>query len=302
MTQSDTEASQAPTPGAKPAVPVSSTLLGSFVSTLVGHLGRLLSPTLVQRVLTWSREIGQWAVIAGAALTVVYAIYAAVKFDSFSHFLTGLGLVLGLAVGQFAAMRFLGAGETLVANSPSRLASPAFLECLGLLLLFGALGVLVGGIRVAILVESAVPLVPAVFVTVLMVLVAAIALHPALVNVEVSEGGAGEEAIGLLSFFFKTTLRIVPVLFLVGSVGGALAILVSFTESGRAVAGQLAVFGNMLPMRISYMTVGFLGTASVLVACLVPLVAWFAFLLQYLLIDLIRAILVVPARLEALRR
>ena len=276
------------------------TMMGDFVASLLDRIARWLNPAFVERSLAFARDTGQFAVLVGGALTLLYAIYAAIKFNSFALFLTGLGLVAALAVAQFAATRFLNAAVRTIANTPSRIGSPAFLECAGLLILLGAAGSLLGGLVTSIQVTSIIPLLPAVFFTATLVYFGAIALHPKLVNVEPGDGTAGEEAIGLLSFFCKTGLKLVPLFFLLLAVGGDLAIIASFFSSGQAFASSIgSVLQTVpLPMGVPY---GLTGSAVVLVACLLPLVAYFIFLLQYLLLDVLRAVLCVPAKLDALR-
>ena len=95
-----------PPPAAATRTPVvASTILGDFVGSLLGRIARWLSPGFVERSLSFSRDVGQYAVLVGAALTLVSAIYGAIKFNSFAVFLTGLGLVAALAVARAAVLR-----------------------------------------------------------------------------------------------------------------------------------------------------------------------------------------------------
>ena len=115
------------------------------------------------------------------------------------------------------------------------------------------------------------------------------------------DGTAGEEAIGLLSFFVKTSLKLAPLFFALLAVAGSLAIVAGFFEGGQSFA---SVVGSVLetvplPLAVPY---GFAGSAVVLLACLIPIGAYALFLLQYLAIDVLHAILSVPGKLDALRR
>ena len=248
--------------------------------------------------LAFSRDIGQYAVLVGCGLTLLYAIYAAIKFNSFAMFITGIGLIAAIAVAQFAAKRFLAAAVRIIDTTPSRIASPAFLECAGLLFLLAALGTLVGGCVTSIRAETVLPLLPALLFAASLTYGGAVALHPKIANVEIADGTAGEEAIGLLAFFLKTGPRC-PV-FLLLAVGGDLAILVSFSQSGQGFAAAISAVLQVVPLPLEA-PAGLAGSAVVLVAALLPLLAYFVFLLQYLLIDLIRAVLCVPAKLDALK-
>jgi hypothetical protein len=281
----------------------SATLLGDFVGSLLNRIAAWLSPSFVESSLAKSRQWGQYAVLGGVGLTLLYAIYAAIKFNSFAFFMTGIAFVAALAVAQFAAIRFLTAATRTIANTPSQISSPAFLECTGLLLLLASAGLLVGGVVAAIRVESVLPLLPAVVIGAAFLYAGATALHPKLVNVELGLSSAGEECVGLLSFFSKTGLKLVPLFFLLLAVGGDLAIIASFTQNGQAFASAVTSALQYAPLAVPIDTsAGFGGSAVVMMGALLPMIGYFLFLLGYLAIDLVRAVLVVPSKLEALRR
>ncbi len=278
-----------------------STVLGEFVGSMLNRVAGWLSPSFVERSLGSARDIGQYAVLGGTALTLLYAIFAAIKFNSFALFGTGLGFIVALAVAQFAAIRFLNAATRTIANTPSQISSPAFLECTGLLLLLAAVGSLAGGVVTAIRVESIIPLLPAFFFAATFTYFGATALHPKLVNVNLGVGSAGEEGVGLLSFFFKAALKLVPLYFVLLAIGGDLAILASFTERGQAFASVVGSVLQFVPIPMDT-SAGFSGSAVVMLAALLPMIGYFLFLLGYLVIDLVRAVLSVPTKLDALRR
>lgn len=278
-----------------------STVLGDLVSTVLERVAGWLNPSFVERSLGLSRDFGQYAVLGGAALTLLYAIFAAIKSNSFAMFMTGVGVIVALAIAQFAAVRFLGAGTRTIANTPSRVSSPAFLECAGLLILLAAAGTLIAGIVTAIQLESFVALLPALFLAATFTYVGAVALHPKLVNVEIGEGSAGEEATGLISFALKTGLKIVPLFFLLLAVGGDLAILASFSERGQALASSVQSVLSYIPFSLNA-GAGMASSLVVVMAALLPMAAYFAFLLCHLSVDLVRAVLCVPGKLDALRK
>jgi hypothetical protein len=292
-----------PVPGHRVVISPRSTntLMADFVAGLLARTSRALAPALIETSLTAAKKFGHFAVLAGAALTIVYAIFGAIKYDSFAIFAVGLGLVVALAVAQFAAIRFLSAADAIIANTPSRISSPAFLECAGLLIVLLAAITLLGGIGGAISARSLMPLVPAVLLGLTLTCFGAIALHPEVVNVQLAPGSAGEEAIGLLSFLFKGGLKLVPWFFLVLSAAGSLTILLGFFGNGGAFANLAHAAANSLPLPVQ-VPGGLSGSALVLVACLVPILSYFVFLLEYLVVDVLRAVLSVPAKLDAMRR
>jgi hypothetical protein len=277
------------------------TLLADFVGGLLNFVARILNPALVERCFAFAKNFGHFAVFTGAGLTAVYAIVVAIKENSFASFATGLAIAVALAVAQFVATKFLGAADTTIATTPSRVASPAFLECVGLIALLAAAGLFVTGLVSAIRFESIAPFVPALLFSLSLTFFGAVALHPQIASVSVGQGSAGEEAIGLLSFFFKAWLKLVPVYFFLLATAGALTVLMSLFGGGQMLTNMAQGLMAVVPMA-GLVPPGFAGSGLVLMACLLPLGAYFIFLLQYLVLDVIRAVLVVPAKLDALKR
>lgn len=277
------------------------TLLGDSVGRVLRIVSNVLNPALVQGALALAKRVGHYAVLVGGALTLAYAIYAGIRDNSFGVFAVGLGLVAALAVAQYAAMRFLDAADTLIANTPGHVSSTAFLECAGLLVLLFAGSTLLGGIAASIRLGDITLLLPALLVTVVCTALGAIALHPALANTHPSTGSAGEEAVGLLSFAAKAGLKIVPLYFGLLAITGTLAVLLSFFSRDGSVAGAAGAMLDSLPVRLP-VPGGQIGTAAIITACLIPIFAYAGFLLYHLAIDLVRAVLSLPGKLDALRR
>ena len=280
--------------------PPRSTVLGDFVGMGLGFVPRVLSPDFVGTSLGLARRLGHYAVLVGAALTLLYGLFAAIKYQSFAIVGIAIVLTVAVAVAQFAASRFLDAADKVIDNTPGRVSSTAFFECAALLLLLLAVVMLVGGVSTTINLRSFVPLLPAVFGTVALTYLSALLLHPHTINVHVGEGSAGEEAIGILTTFFKAYLKLVPLFFFLLAVLGGLTLLTSFFGDG-ATAGVAQVVMQWVPLPINA-PYGLVGASVLLVACLLPIFAYFMFLLQYLFLDVLRAILSVPAKLDALKR
>jgi hypothetical protein len=277
------------------------TLMGDTVGGGLGVVARVLNPTLVESVLSWAKRGGHYAVLGGGALTLVYAIYAAIRQNAFSVFMLGLGLVVALAVAQYVAMRFLDAADNLIDATPSRVSSTAFLECAGLIVLLMAAGVLLSGVTGAIALGSLLPLVPALLGAVALTCFGAMALHSRMANVSAGSGTAGEEAIGLLAFFFKAGLKLAPLGFALFAIVGALAVLMSFFGTGGFVAASAQNILSSLPVSVP-VPAGLAGSTLLVVACLVPIAAYFVFLLQYLMVDLARAVLSLPGKIDGLKK
>jgi hypothetical protein len=296
MTSDPSASSQAPASTAG-FLPLQSTLLGDIVAKLLGLISAILSPGLLENSLGASKRLGHYTVLAGAVLTVIYGLIMAIKLEAFQLLITALLFVGVIAVAQFAAGRFLDAADKIIRSTQSRVSSPAFFECVGLISIILAIALLLSGLGAAIYMRSFPALVLPLILVVIMVSFATIMLHPNIVNVAVGEGTAGEEAIGIITTFMKAKLKLVPLVFFLFAILGSLIVLAGFFGDRFAMA-----FAQYFPFSTGGLPFGFVGAALIVVACMVPILVYFVFLLQYLFLDVIRAVLAVPGKLDSLRR
>jgi len=224
-------------------------------------------------------KVGHLGLVLAEATCILLGLVAAIKMSNWKLFPAGIGLGLLLAIFQYTATRFLDAGKALLDSSPSRLGSAAFLDCLavlaevlGLVLFFtrlmeGSLTSFFVGLALWALCDA----------------VAFIALHPEMINLTVEgETRAGEEAIGILSFGVKALVRIVPIAFGVGAVLGSISLLIA----------TFAMMGKAGPE-------GVLSALRLIAGCvLLPFLSYVVFAFYHLTIDLLRAILVLPSKLD----
>jgi len=246
----------------------------------------------LQSLLNWCRSafppetfasLGQFLVRAGhigllsaLVLSVVFGVSAALKLSNWIYLLFGLGVALVLWVLQFTADRFLNAGDALVSDSPTKLRSTAFLDCACLLaeaagiLVFISFAMLARGMQqwgLLLIGLAGWGLADA---------VAYVSMHPVLLNIDTSEDvSAAEEAIGILSFFAKVAVRIVPIAYGVGAVLGAVGLLCGIVS----VISDGLVLTAMASIRL-------VGLCSIL-----PLLSYVLFAFYHLAIDLMRAVL-----------
>lgn len=282
-----------------------STILGDTVGKILGRVSGWLSAALLDSSLKFAGRYGHFAVLAGAVFGLIFAAVLASRLHSLSLFFTaGVGFVLVVAVAQFSAQRFMTAGTRLLANTPNRLSSKSFLECVGLFAVLGAVGALLGGIVTSIQSDSMLPLIPAVLMTAYLLFFAMTALHPEELNVNVvGETTAGQEAISLLSFFTKVGLKLAPLYFFLLAVAGAIFILLALFNIGQAAAaGQMLLAMLPMPPMMGMVAQNSPGQMLVLLACLAPVLIYFFFLLWYLVLDLMRAILAIPGKLDELKK
>jgi hypothetical protein len=250
------------------------------------------------RVMTVSRyealesrveKIGHYALIAAAALGLIYGIVAAFKWDQLSPFLMGIAWLPCVGVAQYAAFKFSSTARGLIRTSGSQLSSQSFLVCLALWSLILGIITLVGFTYMAIRMDSFSSFGMGVGAFVIFELVVWLCLNPVLLNISIIPAStAGEEAIGVLTFFMKTLLRLVPIAFGVGVIVGDVEIIAAII---RLFRGQ------------EYSVMGVAsGAWMVLGSAALPLIGYVLFVLNYLVLDIIRAILSVPGKLDIIGR
>jgi hypothetical protein len=237
-----------------------------------------------------ARQTGHLAFVLAAVLLVLGFFVLGIRSDSFRLSFSALLLIAPAAILlHFIAALFLDAGASLLRKSPSELSSSAiltffalaFFACGVLCFVLGLYGVILGGslLSLGICLGAAA----------LLFYACGLALNPATVNVNPAGGlSAGEEALGILLFLIKVPLRLVPFLFGVGSVVGVCAAIyllyLVFTQEPLFIQEQAYLIAR-----------GILGVA------LLPLAAYLTFVLSALLVELYRAILRIPGKLDALR-
>ena len=255
----------------------------------IGLARKMLSKDLLDNVDELGKKVGNVALIVAALFFFIGMVIVGIKNKDFLA-TPGMGLVYVLAfcLAQYVAIKFLDAGKTLIEKSPSRLSSSAILECVALLAILGAVGALGGGIFMSIGMKSVQPLIAGLGATLILLYLAGTALNSEVVNVKVAgDASAGEEAIGIYAFLLKVHLRLVPFVYGVSLLG--LALLLIYTSVTLPFKDFASSIFLIQP-----------GTQIMFIA-LMPFGIYVAVLFLYLTIDVIRAILVIPGKLDKLK-
>lgn len=252
----------------------------------------LLHQSFFEANVKWLIRAGSHGLVVAAALGFLYAATVAIKADALSPFLYGLGWILAVLLILYVATQFAGSGESLLKSSPSQLSSLAFLNSFSLIaLVFGWL-LLLGCLFLAINTEELDFLWVGLGGFVVCEYLAAIAMNPGLVNVVIHPRiSPGEEALGILSFLLKAVLRLVPIGFGAGVVIGTLALLFQY------VSFLVKDWQPLLALQVASDPANLILSAGLL-----PLTGYVGFLVLYLLINVTRAILAVPIKLDGLAR
>ncbi|MCB1041916.1 MAG: DUF4339 domain-containing protein [Acidobacteria bacterium] len=237
-----------------------------------------------------AKKYGHLAFPVAAIVFVLFGMIAGGRMRSWQ--MAGMSLVIipAAIIAHYIAFKFLNAGKSLIEKSPSKLSSKAFLDCWGLIAFVGAIGTLLGGVFALISnfgMEGLIFFAISLGVTAIMLYATGAALNSDSLNLQVSdEASAGQEAIGVFSFLMKMLLRLVPFVYGVGTIVGALA---SIGFLGWLV---FAEYPDMVMMS------GIQVLGYVFASAMLPFVTYLIFLLYYLSLDVLRAVLVVPSKLD----
>ncbi len=270
-----------------------SPLLDRLLEGVRGRLGPARLTAFFQGCVAWGHSL----MLVGAGLALVTTFVQSARQNNYlllGGALLGAGL---LVVLQFAAQRFFVACAALVKNTPSQVGSSAVLDCLGLLLLAGALLAGCLGLVAAAAAQFAWAG-QGLSLALGLLLGAGVCLSPSLAGVSECPSSAGEEAVGLLSFYLKGGLVLLPLSYLLCAVAGGVLTLTGLFGGTMATGLEPA-----LPMFLSFGGMqGLFGLALQLFGTALVIVAYFVFLACYLGLDLMRALLCVPGKLDALKR
>ena len=277
--------------------------LPDLVAGLLQGIRNTLSGGFLKTSIDAARDVGHYGVLAAAALAVICAVVAVFKVGSAAPLGAGLVLLVAVVIAQYIANRFFAANETLVTSSNARVSSLALLDCVALLALLGAVAALVGATIICIRFGEWRPLIPAAVTAALWTYFAVVTLHPESVNVSKGETIGGEEAIGLLTFFLRAAVKILPIYFFVLTAAGVLIAALSLFNA----AGPVGAVAQMSPIPVPFRLLAgsgedFAGITLVVSACLLPLFGYVGYILFSLPLDLWRALLSVPGKLDALKR
>lgn len=250
--------------------------------------------------------LGHFGLYAAMAVLFLFDVILAVRTRNLYLVVVALAWVLALVALQYIAGRFSSALEKLNPATPGRMSSTAFLDCWALLHMLTGLVVLIGVTLLALHLETYSLILPAIGLFILFQFIAVLAINPESLHIEiVSETGAGEEAIGVLSFIIKIGLRVVPVTFgtgvLLGTAWMLLACGLALAASPQEPSEPAAAIALLVPVEYGP-AANAAATATTLMvsAASVPFVTYLIVLFSHLGIDMVRAVFSLPSKLDRL--
>lgn len=269
----------------------------------------VFNPEFIRSTAALFAAVGHYALYAAIVLLVGTQVALGVMHRSLWAVLFGIGAASVLAVLQYSARRIAGVLERLDRATVSRMPSPVFLDCCALLSFVGSLLALVGCTVFAVSTQDFGLIFWAVIVFILLEYLAVVALNPESLGLTVTaEATAGEEAIGILSFLVKLGIRAVPVLFGVGVLWGVSLLVYAILLLAVPVIGESAMPNlgpsgfsqgvlKALPLSAAQLTAAY-SAMLLLLAAACPLLAYLGFLACHVIIELLRALLSIPEKLD----
>ena len=278
----------APTPVVSAAPQVPAAPMRHPLDSLMDWLRPRCDARRVDSIGRFFRVCGSYGLLVAIVLSMAFSVIMAFKADPVGSLLLGAIMLMVLVILQYVAGKFCDALDRLNAATAGSLPSTVFPA--GLALLSKALGVavLLSSIIAAVQISAYATLPFGIVAFLVLCYLSLVAMNPAMLNFSIgAQSGAGEEAIGVVTFLFKALMRLVPVAFGAGVVCGTLlmgfACYLPFSGEGGLFVAQFT--WNM-------------AAYSLILSALLPPAAYLIFLLYYLLQDRCRAILVLPSKLD----
>ncbi len=232
-------------------------------------------------------RLGLIGTLVAGLVALVHMTVVAIRLDSMHTFLLGLAVAVAAVVLHYVSARFVQAGQLLLTENPCASAPEPFMDSLGFLSLLAAVGLIVYAVVEAVRGSALFGMLPP--------FVAAVGLgHLALFFLNPSEcinsrgrlrgATAGETALAIVEMICRCVLVLVPILFALGVLGGASAMVVVMVMLWSGVGApeeglRVAQKGFQVALSVTC------GVATV------PVVAYVVYLTLMLLRDLMFAVL-----------
>lgn len=261
----------------------SGALFAKIVDGIVELLRSFLGGGGVGSALRNTIGIGHIGLVVCSVLASITSLWLAIKADSISILGVAAFIVAMLFIGQWCAARFGTAGEQLIKCSPTEIRRLDILDMIGLVAATCGIASLVGGIYVSLRVSSPYEFLYGCGGAVIALGFASVAFSPKQLNIrQNNQLTAGEEAIGIIAFVAKSALFLGPFFYALTSLLSCA--LYSFALYGLATSTSSLELGRV---SVTLPTAGL----TAIVGCFIPFFTYLAFLGNYLLVDLYRAII-----------
>lgn len=267
---------------------LSPTFFGDLIGKSTDFVKHLLNGSLFESNYERAKLVGHYALSFGVIMTAVVGTYLAFKQDSIQALGIVAGIVVGISMAQYLAIRFFIDADKLLKSTPTRMSGTTLLDGFGILSVASSLGIAGFAVYQSLQYFDEYVLLGALGIAAILLLIATLAFNPKILNIEVTENASGgEEAVGLASFLVKSLLIVAPFVYLASGLASMGLYLygwyLAITEEGGwlALAGFFAICPPIL-----------IGGA------LYPLALYLVFLIYYLFIDVLNSILQINNRVK----
>lgn len=273
-------------------------------------LSNLSSPAFFDRVLNTAREwlplstlesfssrLTDWGALGIAVLMIIcplLALILAVKTNRLTDVLFSVGIFCLLAVSGFTSQKLIHATAVLIKSTQSTMASTAFLDCCALVNILIGLVALACSIYATLYFNMYIYAVVGVGCFAFFEYTAWLSLHPKCLGITIeSSSSAGQEALGILSYFFKLLVRFIPVGFFAGI---AMSIL-GFVWAGINMLGLYGGGGSEAAL-IQGATIAIITSGILICSVSLPFLGYFIFVFGCIQLDLMKALLNISNKID----
>ncbi len=261
-----------------------------FLDHFLDALRALFPPADLDGIGEIMVEFGRYSLYVAMLLCLGFSTFQAIKMNSLGVMFLGAGGVLTALALQYCAVRLSRAIPGLIQATPTRMSTSAFLDSFAVVMLIGGVIGVGACTWAAIRYESLNLFFLGVGIFFGCEQCALLSLNPDALNIRISEeASSGEEAVGIISFFLMLPMRSVPVVFGIGATVGTVGLLACslyYLKGGESVETAM----TYAPVAVGVV----FGCAAF------PLLMYIYFVFDYLILDVIRSILVIPSKIDRL--
>ncbi len=266
--------------------------LQGSIEAFVEFLKNKLTEKLFIILRDWIVIIGDYTLYVASLLAFLIGVVAGIRMGSFNVFIYSLGFSIGFIVIQYISNKFYSVNENLINNNTTQLTSDALTDSIGLISLIIGVLILFMNTYIAIKIPKFEPFAQGLGVFFVFVFISLISFNPKMVKIDIIKTtSAGEEAIGILGYIVKTIVKLTPLFYGVGIIIFTIILLIHvfgfFGDKFKMLAAWTGTFSNM---------------SLIAVVGLLPFFAYIGFVFYFLTIDIIKAILSIPEKLDKLSK
>jgi hypothetical protein len=257
-----------------------------YIEKLLNYLRKEHLVDFFEQNETWLIKYGMIGLYVAALVGLAFAVICPIRYEMPWGLSLGFGFgwVVACIFFHYVAVRLLPVVSNLIKTTPTNMSSTALLDSMALLCCISGVAVLATAILGWVKTSEFGELTNGILAFIAFEYLVALCLNPRLVNIAIEEKTrAGQEFIGVFSFFLKGFLKLIPIMF--GSwiiIGVVKMVILLFTKPENFELDSLLSIGWML------------------IAAVLPLAGYLIFISYYFFIDLAVALLSIPAKLDRL--